>query len=57
VARVAAKYIHRDQMAVLVVGNTAEFDKPISSLGAVNKLDITIPAPPPGLMPEQGGPQ
>ncbi|MGO9402543.1 MAG: M16 family metallopeptidase [Terriglobales bacterium] len=54
VARVAAKYIHREQMAVLVVGNTGEFDKPLSSLGAVNKLDITIPAPPPGLMPEQG---
>ena len=54
VARVAAKYIHRDQMAVLVVGNAGEFDKPLSSLGTVNKLDITIPAPPPGLMPEQG---
>ncbi len=54
VARVAAKYIHREQMAVLVVGNVGEFDKPLSSLGTVNKLDITIPAPPPGLMPEQG---
>ena len=54
VARVAAKYIHRDQMAVLVVGNVGEFDKPLSSLGTVNKLDIAIPAPPPGLMPEQG---
>ncbi len=54
VARVAAKYIHREQMAVLVVGNTGDFDKPLSSLGAVNKLDITIPAPPPGLLPEQG---
>ena len=54
VARVAAKYIHREQMAVLVVGNVSEFDKPLSSLGTVNKLDITIPAPPPGLMPEQG---
>ncbi len=53
VARVAAKYIHREQMAVLVVGNVSEFDKPLSSLGTVNKLDITIPAPP-GLMPEQG---
>ena len=52
VARVAAKYIHRDQMAVLVVGNVSEFDKPLSSLGAVNKLDITIPAPPPGVVPE-----
>ena len=55
VARVAAKYIHRDRMAVLVVGNVGEFDKPLSSLGAVTKLDITIPAPPTGVMPEQGG--
>jgi zinc protease len=54
VARVAAKYIHREQMSVLVVGNVSEFDKPLSSLGAVNKVDTTIPAPPPGLMPEQG---
>jgi zinc protease len=54
VARVAAKYIHREQMAVLVVGNVSEFDKPLSSLGTVNKLDIAIPGPPPGLMPEQG---
>jgi zinc protease len=54
VARVAAKYIHREQMSVLVVGNVSEFDKPLSSLGAVTKLDITIPPPPPGLVPEQG---
>ena len=37
-------------MAVLVVGNDAEFDKPLSSLGPVTKVDITIPPPPPGLM-------
>jgi len=54
VARVAAKYIHREKMAVLVVGNVSEFDKPLSSLGTVTKLDIAIPAPPPGLVPEQG---
>ena len=54
VARVAARYIHREQMAVLVVGNVKEFDKPLSSLGTLTKLDIAIPAPPPGLMPEQG---
>jgi zinc protease len=54
VARVAAKYLHRDQMAVLVVGHVSEFDKPLSSLGTVNKVDISIPAPPPGLIPEQG---
>ena len=54
VARVAAKYIHREQMAVLVVGNTKEFDKPISSLGTVKKLDIAIPPPPPGVVSEPG---
>ena len=54
VARVAAKYIHREQLAVLVVGNANEFDKPLSSLGTVTKLDIAIPPPPPGLVPEQG---
>ena len=46
VNRVAAKYLHRDQLAVLVVGNTKEFDKPLSSLGAVKQIDITIPPPP-----------
>jgi len=46
VNRVAAKYVHRDQLAVLVVGNTKEFDKPLSSLGAVKEIDITIPPPP-----------
>jgi zinc protease len=46
VSRVAAKYMHRDQLAVLVVGNTKEFDKPLSSLGPVKEIDITIPPPP-----------
>ena len=46
VNRVAAKYLHKDQLAVLVVGNTKEFDKPLSSLGAVKQIDITIPPPP-----------
>ncbi len=57
VARVAAKYMHRDQMPVLVVGNPGEFDKACSSLGPVNKLDTTIPAPPPGIVGDQGSPQ
>jgi zinc protease len=43
VNRVAAKYVHRDQLAVLVVGNTKEFDKPLASLGPVKDVDITIP--------------
>jgi zinc protease len=45
VSRVAAKYVHKDQLAVLVVGNTKEFDKPLSSLGSVKEIDITIPPP------------
>jgi zinc protease len=46
VARVASKYLHKDQLAVLVVGNASEFDKPLSTLGAVSEVDITIPPPP-----------
>jgi zinc protease len=46
VSRVATKYLHRNQLAVLVVGNSKEFDKPLSSLGAVKEVDITIPPPP-----------
>ncbi len=46
VNRVALKYLHRDQFAVLVVGNPKDFDKPLSALGPVNNLDITIPPAP-----------
>jgi zinc protease len=46
VNRVAAKYLHKDQLAVLVVGNTKDFDKPLSSLGSVKEIDIAIPPPP-----------
>jgi zinc protease len=46
VARVAAKYLHKEKLAVLVVGNTPEFDKPLSSLGPVTNVDIAIPPPP-----------
>src|SRR5205085_9891556 len=53
VARVASKYLHKDQLAVLVTGNAAQFDKPISSLGPVTDVDVTIP-PPPG---ENAAPQ
>jgi zinc protease len=46
VARAATKYLHKDQLAVLVVGNSSEFDKPLTSLGSVSNVDITIPPPP-----------
>ena len=46
VARVATKYVHKDQLAVLVVGNPKDFDKPLSTLGPVTNVDVTIPPPP-----------
>ncbi len=35
VTRVARKYVHKEQLATLVVGNDTEFDKPLSTLGPV----------------------
>jgi hypothetical protein len=37
-------------MPVLVIGNTKDFDKPLTSLGPVTNVDIAIPPPPAGLM-------
>ncbi|MBA3915412.1 MAG: insulinase family protein, partial [Acidobacteriales bacterium] len=53
VARVAARFILDKHLPVLVVGNSAEFDKPLSSLGPVTTLDIAIPPPP--AEPKTGG--
>jgi len=44
-AAVAKKYVHPDQFRVLLLGNEKDFEKPVSSLGQVTKLDITIPEP------------
>jgi zinc protease len=55
VNRVAGKYLHKDQLAVLVVGNAKDFDKPLSALGPVTNLDITIP-PPPGASNAEASP-
>jgi len=49
VNRAGQKYLHKEQLEVLVVGNTSEFDKPLSSLGPVKDVDITIPPPPAGM--------
>ncbi len=56
VARVAKKYVHPDQLAVLVVGNPGELGNQLSSLGPVTQLDITIP-PPPGQPAQVGAAQ
>jgi len=45
VLRVAKKYIRPDKVQILVVGKKEDFDKPLSTLGAVNVIDIAIPAP------------
>jgi zinc protease len=58
--RVAKKYVDRSKLAVLVVGNVPQMatgtggqpGKPLSDLGVVRPVDITIPMPP-GM---QGGP-
>jgi zinc protease len=46
-SRVAHKYIDKGKLAVLVVGNPSEFDKPLTTFGPVTKLDISIPKAPP----------
>src|SRR3954453_17075627 len=43
VARVAKEYVSPKQVAVLDVDKEKDFDKPLSSLGAVTPIDITIP--------------
>ena len=43
VLRVAKKYLRPEKLQILVVGNPDKFDKPLSSLGDVNIIDISIP--------------
>jgi hypothetical protein len=40
---VAKKFVHKDQLAILVVGPSKGLDRPLESFGKVAKLDITIP--------------
>ena len=51
--RVAKKYINPNNVAVLVVGNEKDFEKPLASLGTVTPIDITIPEP--GAAPKAAG--
>ncbi|HOY45994.1 MAG TPA: hypothetical protein PL189_14725, partial [bacterium] len=53
--RVAQKYMRPEEVQILVVGNPAEFSEPLSSLGPVNEIDITIPVPGGQAVPEASG--
>jgi outer membrane lipoprotein-sorting protein len=43
VLRVANKYVHKEELKVLVVGNISEYQKQLAALGPVTPIDITIP--------------
>jgi zinc protease len=45
VARAARKHVHKDRIALLVVGKESDFDRPLSSFGPVTNVDIAIPEP------------
>jgi len=45
VLRVMKQYIQPDQLTIVAVGNPKEMPKPLSTLGPVNVIDLTIPEP------------
>jgi hypothetical protein len=51
VLRVAREHMLPENLTTVAVGNPKDFGTPLSSLGAVSKIDLTI-APPP--KPEAG---
>lgn len=46
VDRVAKKYLHPEKMAILVVGNSKDFDRSLSTIGKVTPIDVSIPGKP-----------
>lgn len=45
ILRVSREYLRPDEMQILAVGRPQDFDQPLSVLGEVNEIDITIPTP------------
>jgi predicted Zn-dependent peptidase len=45
VLRVAKKHLDPGNVQILAVGRPDDFDQPLSTLGKVNEIDITIPEP------------
>jgi zinc protease len=46
VSRVANKYVDQSKLGTVIVGNQSEIKPPLSELGKVTELEITIPPPP-----------
>lgn len=55
VTRVANKYVHPSKLSILVVGNPEQFGTPLTTLGPVKHLDLTIPMPAGQQGPPAGG--
>ncbi len=51
VQRVAKEYLKADNLVIVVAGNPKDFKKPLSTLGAVKDIDLTIPEGKPGEAP------
>ncbi len=45
VLRTAKKYVHKDDLAILVVGKQEGLDRPLETFGQIATIDITIPEP------------
>jgi len=45
VNRVARKFLKPDEMLTLLTGHSADYGKPLESLGKVETVDVTIPTP------------
>jgi predicted Zn-dependent peptidase len=52
VLRVAREHLKPDALYILAVGRAQDFDRPLSTLGEVQTLDVTIPEPPRAEAPE-----
>jgi predicted Zn-dependent peptidase len=47
ILQAAQKYLHPDQFKLVVIGDAAKFDQPLSSLGSVREIDLKLNIPKP----------
>jgi zinc protease len=45
VLRVAKQYLHPENIAIVAVGKPSDFGKPLTTLGPVKEIDLSIPEP------------